>query len=227
MRTGKSKKFALNTSLNHLSDNGKVTNFSVGKDGNPYITYKAGADTVTKKLGSSIGDEEVLYENGTQYYPFVTYPTNTSYPYGTLTDVQVKAKFNADNIEFNFKDYTSSSSTYCQAFCNHAFEPNIPTLYSAVYVEFHTEFIPNTVKCLIPLAPNKTATNNKYIAFGVVGGVYNGIEEMNNGFVLQRELNQENNAFPNARFIITTPGSRVGGELGSILYITKISLIKR
>lgn len=29
-----------------------ITNFSVGEDGEPYITYKVGADSVTKKLGS-------------------------------------------------------------------------------------------------------------------------------------------------------------------------------
>ena len=43
----------INTSLSQFSDNGKVTNFSVGKDGSPYITYKVGADSVTKKLGSA------------------------------------------------------------------------------------------------------------------------------------------------------------------------------
>lgn len=44
---------AINTSLSQFSDNGKVTNFSVGEDGSPYITYKVGADSVTKKLGST------------------------------------------------------------------------------------------------------------------------------------------------------------------------------
>ena len=35
-----------------LNDSGKIENFHVGEDGKPYITYKVGADSVSKKLGS-------------------------------------------------------------------------------------------------------------------------------------------------------------------------------
>lgn len=41
----------LNNNLTSLNDNGQIENFHIGEDGKPYITYKVGADTVSKKLG--------------------------------------------------------------------------------------------------------------------------------------------------------------------------------
>lgn len=35
-----------------VTDGGQIENFHIGEDGKPYITYKVGADAVTKKLGS-------------------------------------------------------------------------------------------------------------------------------------------------------------------------------
>lgn len=49
------KKYAspvINDNLSAMNDNGQIENLHVGNDGKPYITYKVGADTVTKKLGS-------------------------------------------------------------------------------------------------------------------------------------------------------------------------------
>ena len=34
-----------------VTDGGQIENFHIGEDGKPYITYKVGADSVTKKLG--------------------------------------------------------------------------------------------------------------------------------------------------------------------------------
>lgn len=42
----------LSNDLTALSGNGQIEDFHIGADGKPYITYKVGADTVTKKLGS-------------------------------------------------------------------------------------------------------------------------------------------------------------------------------
>lgn len=39
--------------LTALNDNGTIEDFHIGEDGKPYITYKVGADTVSKKLGDS------------------------------------------------------------------------------------------------------------------------------------------------------------------------------
>ena len=37
--------------LMSVTDGGQIENFHIGEDGKPYITYKVGADAVTKKLG--------------------------------------------------------------------------------------------------------------------------------------------------------------------------------
>lgn len=42
---------SLNENLTDLTSDGDIVSFSVGADEKPYITYKVGADTVTKKLG--------------------------------------------------------------------------------------------------------------------------------------------------------------------------------
>ena len=42
----------VDSNLVELTDSGNIENFSVGEDGSPYITFKVGADSVTKKLGS-------------------------------------------------------------------------------------------------------------------------------------------------------------------------------
>lgn len=44
-----------------LNDNGQIENLHIGENGKPYITYKVGADAVTKKLGSN--GLELLWEN--------------------------------------------------------------------------------------------------------------------------------------------------------------------
>lgn len=49
-----------NQSLTELNDSGKIEAFSIGEDGNPYITYKVGADSVLKKLGSGISELKTL-----------------------------------------------------------------------------------------------------------------------------------------------------------------------
>ena len=42
----------INNNLTALNDGGNIEDFHIGEDGKAYITYKVGADTVTKKLGS-------------------------------------------------------------------------------------------------------------------------------------------------------------------------------
>lgn len=42
----------VNNNLISVTDGGQIENFHIGEDGKPYITYKVGADAVTKKLGS-------------------------------------------------------------------------------------------------------------------------------------------------------------------------------
>ena len=44
--------YELNNNLTALNDGGNIEDFHIGEDGKAYITYKVGADTVTKKLGS-------------------------------------------------------------------------------------------------------------------------------------------------------------------------------
>lgn len=43
----------LTNNLTSLNGGGQIEGIHIGEDGKPYITYKVGADTVTKKLGSS------------------------------------------------------------------------------------------------------------------------------------------------------------------------------
>lgn len=64
----------VNTNLSTLTDSGNIEFFSVGADGSPYITYKAGADTVTKKLGSmvSFGIISLAYKAGTKSFTINT-----------------------------------------------------------------------------------------------------------------------------------------------------------
>lgn len=64
----------INKSLNTLTDSGNIEFFSVGADGSPYITYKAGADSVTKKLGSmvSFGIISLAYKAGTKSFTINT-----------------------------------------------------------------------------------------------------------------------------------------------------------
>ena len=47
--------------LTSLNGGGQIEGIYIGEDGKPYITYKVGADTVTKKLGSN--GLELLWEN--------------------------------------------------------------------------------------------------------------------------------------------------------------------
>jgi hypothetical protein len=51
----------LNNNLTSLNGGGQIEGIYIGEDGKPYITYKVGADTVTKKLGSN--GLELLWEN--------------------------------------------------------------------------------------------------------------------------------------------------------------------
>ena len=46
--------------LTALNDNGQIENLHIGEDGKPYITYKVGADSVTKKLGSFEVPEKIV-----------------------------------------------------------------------------------------------------------------------------------------------------------------------
>ena len=46
--------------LDNLNDSGKIESFSIGNDGNLYVTYKAGADSVIKKLGTEMSELKAL-----------------------------------------------------------------------------------------------------------------------------------------------------------------------
>ena len=62
----------INQSLNNLNDDGIITSFEIKEDGMPYINYKVGADTVSKKLGKGV-------------YPFTTSYLTANISYAQLT----------------------------------------------------------------------------------------------------------------------------------------------
>ncbi len=69
-----------------LNDSGKIENFHVGEDGKPYITYKVGADSVSKKLGNGNGNfefpEKLTIEVAVGSNPWGSLQ---SYDYGNVT----------------------------------------------------------------------------------------------------------------------------------------------
>lgn len=50
-----------------VTDGGQIENFHIGEDGKPYITYKVGADAVTKKLGSGNFEKITVLEKCVVY----------------------------------------------------------------------------------------------------------------------------------------------------------------
>lgn len=80
----------VNTNLTELTDSGNVQSFSIGEDGFPYITYKVGADSVTKKLGKMEMNSAIFSPNSLEQ----TAPCSGQVmAFGNYTSVSAKDNF--------------------------------------------------------------------------------------------------------------------------------------
>lgn len=80
----------LNSNLTELTDSGNVQSFSIGEDGFPYITYKVGADSVTKKLGKMEMNSAIFSPNSLEQ----TAPCSGQVMgFGNYTSVSAKDNF--------------------------------------------------------------------------------------------------------------------------------------
>ena len=80
----------VNSNLTELTDSGNVQSFSIGEDGFPYITYKVGADSVTKKLGKMEMNSAIFSPNSLEQ----TAPCSGQVMgFGNYTSVSAKDNF--------------------------------------------------------------------------------------------------------------------------------------
>lgn len=92
--------------FNEFTDDGKITRLLIGDDGKPYIEYKAGADTVLKKLGNieiSGNTVDVLARiKGKTPWNYEAYPRDPYETYGIT--------INQNHINNDYKFYVMNVS---------------------------------------------------------------------------------------------------------------------